>query len=93
MARKIPFVGKKTIQISYPWMKKGQFDDVCAYFEPVDEDAELKGEPTSYRAFIRVMDEYHYIGTYATLDTAFNTVDKVKDVITSLLKVIANEGK
>ena len=60
MARKIPFVGKKTIQISYPWMKKGQFDDVCAYFEPVHEDAELKGEPTSYRAFIRVMDESLY---------------------------------
>ncbi|QXV85486.1 hypothetical protein bas25_0064 [Escherichia phage VogelGryff] len=93
MARKIPFIGKEMIRFPAPWLGEGQFEDVCAYFEPVDQEAELKGGNTQYRAFIRVMDEYQYIGTYATLDTAFSTVDKVKDVITSLLKVIANEGK
>lgn len=93
MARIIPLRGKETFRVPAPWQGDGQSEELCAYCQPVDEQAELKGEPTSYRAFIRVMDEYHYIGTYATLDTAFNTVDKVKDVITSLLKVIANEGK
>ncbi|QBZ71695.1 hypothetical protein [Escherichia phage Skure] len=89
MARKIPYIGKEMIRFPAPWLGEGQFEDVCAYFEEV----ELKGGITQYRAFIRVMDEYQYIGTYATMDTAFVTIDKVKDVITSLLKVIVNEGK
>lgn len=44
MARKIPFIGKEMIRFPAPWLGEGQFEDVCAYFEPVDQEAELKVE-------------------------------------------------
>lgn len=92
MASRISYsIDSKTLLIHRPapYLGEGEHleNDISGVIHPMG----LKGESIKYSVYVRIVDGFRCIGTYATVDAALTAVDKVQEALNPLLELVARE--